>query len=147
MPLVAGCGAFDYPAHRSLSAHSISVEEEGSEWILTVEVTAGATGFADDTKEAFHDVVLLAYSENWELVGRGEVGDFPDISRIETREVTVRCDGFPHRITYDARESPCERNTEITILTYQGKQENVGRVWSDTDERNCGEGLPPTGEG
>lgn len=143
---LAGCGAFDYPANRSLGVFDLSVEETDTGWILRITVEATANGFADPQKEAFHDVVLHVFAENWVPVCTKCIGDFPDLAPSEKKQVTVQCRGFPHHITFEARQSPCDPNTTIRIISYQGRYEDVGRQWRPVRERSCGEGLPPRPE-
>lgn len=147
LPALSGCGAYDFPRDRSLDAVEIEVKEGASNWVLTVTVKAGATGFADKSKEAFHDVTLLAFDEDWNQVCSKPVGDFPSLDPVETRRVAVHCDGFPHHITFEAAESPCDKNTRILISSYSGSFDNVGRQWGNERRRKCNEGIPPTGTG
>lgn len=141
--LTSGCGAYDFSAHRSLSPIRTSVEQSNSNWILNTSVNAEANGFVDPAKEAFHDVVLLVYSEAWNLISSKEVGDITDIAGAEIVPVTVTCPEFPYHLTFDATESPCDPNTVIRIATYDGTFENTGRIWPADRRRKCGEGLPP----
>lgn len=143
LPAFGGCGAYDFPRDRALDAIEIEVHKEASDWVLTLTVKAGATGFADESREAFHDVILLAFDEDWDQVCSKSVGDFSSLDPVETRQVTVQCDGFPHHITFQAAESPCDKNTRILISSYSGTFDNVGREWGNERERECGEKLPP----
>lgn len=125
----------------------MSVEEFDAGWEMTITVQASATGFVDHEKEAFHNVVLHAYAEDWTPICSKRLGDFPDLAPRKTKRVTVECSAFPYHITFDARESPCDPNTAIWVISYQGEFDNVGRHWSETRKRACGEGLPPTETG
>lgn len=144
--VTSGCGAYDFSAHRSLSVGRISVERSGSGWTLNATVKAAANGFSDEEQEAFHDVVLLVYSNEWDLICSKPIGDIPGISHTELIQVTLSCPAFPHNLTLSATESPCDKNTVIQITTYEGRFENAGRTWHADRRRQCGEGLPPERE-
>ncbi len=140
---LAGCVEISnyHDRDRRLSTGNISVvSESGAGLTLEVEISKSATG-GDDEWETFHDVRLLGYTDEGTLVCERSLGDIRNNGDVGT--VRLQCDRFPAVITFDARESPCDDDTELKVAFYKGKREEVGHYWLAEENRRCNEGLPP----
>jgi hypothetical protein len=135
---ISGCA--DFPPHREISIDAISASQTESGWTLKVSVVNDNT--VGNEEANFHNVTVYAYSKHGKEVGERTIGDLTYEYDVNNgKDVTVECRVFPHVVTFDAEESPCDENTDIIIGRYDGKQ-NGKHVWA-TDYRECREGLPP----
>ena len=121
---------------------SAQVERKGGGWELTVSVRNDHNWYI-----AFHDVTLVAFTDDGDEVCSSFVGDFPK-NGAASRSVTVSCDAFPAILSATATESPCD-GAKIEIQYWVGETEQRGAelsndeiVW-DSTYRKCDEALPP----
>lgn len=86
----------------------------------------------------------MEYSQKRELVCRKSLGNIGPSSETfeEWDKISVHCSDFPYLITFGARESPCNKTVEITLLQHIGTSAD-GREQYTGYERKCHEGLPP----
>lgn len=138
LPTISGCA--DFPAHREISIGEISTTQIESGWNLEMTVVNDNT---INTKEAnFHDVKVHVYSQDRTEIGEGTVGELTHKHNVnDGKEISIKCQSFPYVVTFSAKESPCEKNTDVMIGIYDGKHEG-DFIWR-TDYRECNEGLPP----
>lgn len=140
--LVAGCGAADYPKGRALLFGGINASEnpDGS-YRVRINPRKSNTGGSDEW-ETFHNVTLLGYSDNDELVCRKRLGTIDHTRTGVLEAVTLNCSEFPGIITYRADESPCDDDTEIAYAEYR-RDDDGDPYWYLSEKRECDEGLPP----
>jgi hypothetical protein len=123
---------------RTLSFASISVTYEREQWVLNTQVKNDGRGL-EPTEETFEEVDLLTYDRSGSSVGRSHLGT---VSGGYNEQVRTPCTGFPTIITFDARDSICKDNTDISVACFRGRTD--GRLfWDASMTRNCDEGLPP----
>lgn len=135
---ISGC--IDYPTHREISIGAISAAQTESGWELKLTVVNDNT--INGEKADFHDVRVHVYSRNKKKVCERTIGELTHKQNVnDGKDVSIKCQSFPYVVTFSAQESPCEKNTEIMIGRYTGKQ-NGEFIWA-TEYRECNEGLPP----
>lgn len=137
---MAGC---EYPRNRELGfSRGTSVKESANGSVeVSVVPMKSATG-NDDEWNTFHEVRLIGYSRERDPVCDEQLGTMRrDGTRDAYDSITLRCDAFPVMITYEARESPCDEDTEIEITDYRRIVDGE-HSWLKRN-RTCEEGLPP----
>lgn len=138
-----GCIETGLPQRRDLQFGDIHVEGGGNEnYELQIEYEYRAAEGSGSWR-SFHDVRLLGYDENRNVVCEEQIGTVgPGDHRFKTEELITECTGFPYLLTFDAEESPCE-DTYIEVVAYLGEKDGQP-TWGGDEGRQCDEGLPPS---
>lgn len=135
---IAGC----MERYRELTFNSITLANVNSdEYTLEIRVVSEAGGNASKQWSTFHDVAVMCYDINSDLVGEYGLGDIGGGGYSEST-ISVVCTGFPYIVTFAVAESPCDGPTGIAVAYYQGVREGE-HYWLAERSRECGEGLPP----
>ena len=141
--LLPGCFGWEYPRNRELGFSEVSLTKKmDSEIAVEIEPLKSATG-ADNEWNIFNSVQILGYDRHRRLVCRKELGMMGENGADAYETVTLLCEGFPAMLTYNAKEGPCDEDTEMKIADYRGTREGEA-YWVARRTRRCDEGLPPS---
>ena len=138
--LLAGCSVTERvpksDSNRELQLLMANVAKSSTGWELFISVYNSDNTFKETY---FHRVRLLAFTKAGDLVCEKPIGDVLNQVGVE-----LSCSEFPHFITADARESPCDEKIDLMLLESEGKDDEGEYVWK-AKYRGCdGDLLPIT---
>lgn len=124
MTVLSGCGrllsvADDSPSERTLWLEPGDLEQSDEGYVIHAEVNVFLRGdkFAEAEDRGFHDVTVLGYAANGELICSKSIGDIPtEPTKEATRTIELQCRDVPKLVTFKAAESPCETDTTIHLM-------------------------------
>lgn len=141
MLAVAGCPG-DFPKHRDLIVGGVERDNNtGEPYRFKITPETSISGGTDEW-QTFHNVTLLGYSVSGERVCRAELGTIEASEPPRLEPVVVDCDEYPVVFTYEADESPCDKDTRIGNAIDRTPNDGESLFYID-ERRTCGEGLPP----
>jgi len=125
---LAGCME---PKSRQLRTGSVRTNRTGDKYLVEVEIDAGSNGGSREW-QTFHNVTVRGISGNNKALCQTDVAD----SLYRTSEtVTLECARLPTKISLQAAESQCERNTEIINARYDRRED--GQPIYETVSKQC----------
>lgn len=104
------------------------VDRDGDRY--TVRVVPRTSLVGGDGWARFHDVLVIGLDEEGDVVCESRRGTITKSDTLDA--VSLNCNGFPHTIRYDARESTCSEDTEIARAEYDGKRDER-HVWRSVE--------------
>lgn len=140
--LLAGCGAYPADSTPQTTLNPlVDVNKTDSGWTLE-----GSMRNVHPSAVALHNVTVVAYSQQGDLVCEYEVGTL-NVSQPQER-LSTQCDGFPAVITGTANEQLCKGVVIIIIWVWEGTDRERESKYDDPSQwedynRECEGTLPP----
>jgi hypothetical protein len=120
--------------HRGLGFRPFNIPERDGSVVFRIEIRAS---FSRDGASAdwatFHDVELVAYSDEREEMCRESIGVVSE-QQMDGETVELRCPDYPAVIQFEAAESPCAEDTTIKKAV---RTEDNGEIIYSIQDRGC----------
>lgn len=121
--LLGGCVPEGGGPYRGISTELHNVTERNGQYIIEMNPEVGVGG----DWEPFRNVSVVIKSEGEKRICSHFLGDITKSGDYE--RLTITCDEFPHKITYEIEGDPCDPNTSVGMSVYDPQQE----LWVSDD--------------